>query len=433
MEPKLIYEPADFIRCHGSGRNDGPPDTSTSIWDVAFEPDVHNSAKLTNNVATCGGDAICITNIETGKVLMKYEQKEKSDVFYTLTWVLFPCENGTNQAILASGSQKGGIYFFLPKKKVCFYIWPFTTNLQSSERKRKRSVSKKDYGAVNSLVFHSKKKHWLFIALGSGDMYLYDIGSDFKLPKYGDINPQQLLKFEPNLGEVYNIVWTGIDSKWLIAGAQRGMVAWKIEEEKISPNQATQPTAVYFNLPKSSRKSDDENVTVVDSISMLNERLLLCKCVKHGCIYVINLESTVKDIKLVDGSSNLRIEKDTKVIAKLDWSKTDDYYMNIGCNSQGLICCGDNVGSIWVYDEPVFNMMLGQGDSPALLRAAVRLMWPPIQDDRLEDAEERPEKDRYNICVNKIAVSQNGEKIVAVTSNNMICIWKRRPDEMQKK
>jgi hypothetical protein len=264
-------------------------------------------------------------------------------------------------------------------------------------------------------------------------MYLYDIGSDFKLPKYGDINPQQLLKFEPNLGEVYNIVWTGIDSKWLIAGAQRGMVAWKIEEEKISPNQATQPSAVYLNLPKSSRKIDDENVTVVDSISMLNERLLLCKCVKHGCIYVINLESTVKDIKLVDGSSNLRIEKDTKVIAKLDWSQTDDYYMNIGCNSQGLICCGDNVGSLWVYDEPVFNMVLGQGDSPALFRAAVRLMWPQIQDDRLEDAEERPEKDRYNICVNKIAVSQNSEKIVAVTSNNMICIWKRRPDEMQKK
>jgi len=429
----MIYEPFEFIRCHGNGKDDVASDTKTSIWDAAFEPDVHDSSKITNNVATCGGIAICITNIETKEVLMKYEHRDTSEEFYTLAWAIFPYEDGTSKAVLVSGSKKGEICFFLPEIKECFYMWPFTKNLMRTNRQRKRSVSKKVFGAVSSLVCHSKMKNWLFIALRSGDIYLYDIGSNFIMPKYEEINPQQLMKFEAQLGEVYNIVWTGNESKWLIAGTQEGMVGWKIEEEKTSPIQATKRTLVHFKIPKCSRKNVDQNVTIVDSITMLNEWTVLTKCVSHGCIYVINLENAVQDIKVIDWNKKSRIETDVRVTAELYWKQCDAYYTNIGCNAQGLICCGDDVGSLWVYDQPDLDMMGGKGRYPPVLKPDVRLMWPPVQDDHLENTEEIPEKDRNEIIVNKVAVSQNGEKIIAVTSNNLICIWERQPDRIKTK
>lgn len=37
--------------------------------------------------------------------------------------------------------------------------------------------------------------------------------------------------------------------------------------------------------------------------------------------------------------------------------------------------------------------------------------------------------DTYDIVVDKCAVSPNGRHIVAVTSNNMVCIWKRGKED----
>ena len=52
---ELIYDPAHFIRCHGSGkRNKSPFDIKTQIWDVSFEPDSSDPQKTTNKIATCG-------------------------------------------------------------------------------------------------------------------------------------------------------------------------------------------------------------------------------------------------------------------------------------------------------------------------------------------------------------------------------------------
>ena len=41
-------------------------------------------------------------------------------------------------------------------------------------------------------------------------------------------------------------------------------------------------------------------------------------------------------------------------------------------------------------------------------------------------SESNLENGRRNITIDKVDVSYNGDYIVAVTSNNMICIWKRK-------
>jgi hypothetical protein len=52
------------------------------------------------------------------------------------------------------------------------------------------------------------------------------------LPSYTGIDPTQLLRLNPDFGEVYNIAWTG-ESRWLLAGTVSGLVGWRIDDEKV--------------------------------------------------------------------------------------------------------------------------------------------------------------------------------------------------------
>lgn len=70
----LSYDPMHFIRSHS--KNNDPADIQTQIWEVVFEPDPQFPEKTTSRVATCGGNSICIIDVNTGTVLMKYKHKE---------------------------------------------------------------------------------------------------------------------------------------------------------------------------------------------------------------------------------------------------------------------------------------------------------------------------------------------------------------------
>jgi len=424
---EVIYDPSHFIRCHGTAKNNkGPADTKTQIWDVSFEPDPNDPEKTTNKIATCGGNSICVINIVSGEVLMKYSHKEKGEDFYTITWTLLPHQDGTNRSALVSGSVKGEICMFYPDEKICFYIWPFTKNGEKGKKGSK---------AINSVVFHSKRKTWLFIGLANGTIYLYDIGSNLVLPEYSGVEPRELLKFEPHLGEIYNIIWTGNESQWLMAGCKAGMVGWQIDEAKVLDtykDNVYTPITVDFRMPTNDRGDVAGNGSIVDSLDVLNDYTVVSKCVMHGNLYVVDLAKTIHELEGFDMNKSTRTEKEAKIIAKLDWSKTDNFYMNMGCNRLGLICCGDDQGSLWVYEQRSLGKHMAVGDlkynekEPDLIKANVRLMWPDLQDVNLENSESHPEKDRYDIIVDKVAVSQDSEHIVAVTSNNMVCIWKRQ-------
>ncbi len=62
------------------------------------------------------------------------------------------------------------------------------------------------------------------------------------------------------------------------------------------------------------------------------------------------------------------------------------------------------------------------------MEPTVRLAWPELQDDHLENSRKIP-MDRHNIIIDKVAASHDNTHIVAVTSNNMVCIWKRTSDD----
>ncbi len=93
-----------------------------------------------------------------------------------------------------------------------------------------------------------------------------------------------------------------------------------------------------------------------------------------------------------------------------------------------------------MYNQPQFGRDSSEEDSAAggggggasakkdLVEPTTRLAWPELQDDHLENSRKVP-LDRHDIIIDKVAASHDNAHIVAVTSNNMVCIWKRTSDD----
>jgi len=96
---------------------------------------------------------------------------------------------------------------------------------------------------------------------------------------------------------------------------------------------------------------------------------------------------------------------------------------------KGLIACGDDRGSLWLYNLPQFGKDGGKSVE-GKVDPTTRLMWPELQDDHLENSRKVP-LDRHNIIIDKVAASHDNSHIVAVTSNNMVCIWRRTSEDDQ--
>ena len=299
---------------------------------VVFEPDAQDNAKTTSHVATCGGNSICIIDVNSGTVLMKYKHKDIKENFYTLAWTTLTLDDEKTN-ILASGGIRGEIRMFHPQNKVktgflenqlflvvtvvcqvCFHEW--------------RPVDKKNT-AVNSLVFHTSQvatlhpapcssdpplpstsavqsslhlclpaplplctsipqPTWLFCGTNDGVVSLWDVGTP-SLPTYDGVNPKQLLKLFPDYGDVYNIAWSGHQSNWLLAGTAAGLVGWNVEAKKVTEQGAKyRPIMVDFLLPESD-KDQGEN-PIVDSLAVVSEWTIVAKCALHGLIYMWDLK-----------------------------------------------------------------------------------------------------------------------------------------------
>ena len=88
-----------------------------------------------------------------------------------------------------------------------------------------------------------------------------------------------------------------------------------------------------------------------------------------------------------------------------------------------MICCGDDKGSLWLYNLPQFGKDSPTPNIKSRIEVSARLLWPELQDDHLENSRKVP-LDRHDIIIDKVAASHDNNYVVAVTSNNMVCIWK---------
>ena len=69
----------------------------------------------------------------------------------------------------------------------------------------------------------------------------------------------------------------------------------------------------------------------------------------------------------------------------------DNPSFNSNVKGKGLICCGDDKGSLWLYHQPQFGKDCAKPiTSGKAIPPTTRLMWPELQDDHLENSRKVP-------------------------------------------
>ena len=107
------------------------------------------------------------------------------------------------------------------------------------------------------------------------------------------------------------------------------------------------------------------------------------------------------------------------LLSKYKWSETKHIFMNMGCHKAGgLVVCGDDQGTLWLYDMSNIVENFPQ-QVQGVLEPNICILWPEVEDDYSKNPGSN------EILVNKVATNWNSEFIVAVTSTNLVCIWRR--------
>ena len=375
-DPKdFLYEPLHFIRSHCE--EDCTADSTTQIWDVVFEPGQEDV------VATCGGRYLCVFSVSTGELLMKYTHKSKGHELYSLSWTVLGCGN-----LLASGSACGEVRLYHPAREVAFYSWT-----------HKKEV------AVNAVEFHTSQPSWLFTATNESIISLWDIG-DPNPPDYSRCRHVQLLKMVADMGDVYSMAWVE-EGQWVMVGTMKGLVGWKVMADKVKEDKFPRhkPIMVEFSLPGVS-----SSTPYVDSVCSLGGGLVAAKCVGLGKISVFRAEFR----EMTKQTRYYKVE----VLAQFGWQKTDNFYMNIGGSAQlGMMGCGDDQGSTWVYKLPTWLADEANKDDHEQqnILPIGRLAWPDLGKHSAKG----------QTMLDKVAFSPCGQYIVVVTNTNIVAIWRR--------
>ena len=176
-----------------------------------------------------------------------------------------------------------------------------------------------------------------------------------------------------------------------------------------------------FLLPQS--EEDNGEFPIVDSVGVVSEWSIVAKCALHGLLYLWDLKKSTETLESENKQQKLVVEKSAVMLSVLKWSDTDNYFMNLSCHKDvGVVVCGDDAGSVWIYNTLSVPV---QGT----VDPTIRLMWPQLQDDHLENSRKVP-LDRHCIVINSVASSWDSNYIVAVTSNNMVAIWNLMDQEL---
>lgn len=88
-----------------------------------------------------------------------------------------------------------------------------------------------------------------------------------------------------------------------------------------------------------------------------------------------------------------------------------------------LLACGDDKGSIWIYNlEDIDNLQGSSENNKMVIEAENIVKWPKLEDKYLKK-KKKLELDVYDIVIAKCAVHSGGNYIVAVTNNNFVCLY----------
>ncbi|KAL5110313.1 Leucine-rich repeat and WD repeat-containing protein 1 [Taenia crassiceps] len=389
------YDPLHFIRCHA--RDNDPLDCSTKVWRCAFEPNPADPRSTTSVVATCGGECVCLIDCQTGKVLKRF--KHVGEEFYAVAWTTVEMASGHPTNLLAAAGKLKEIRLLHPEQLVCY-----------AEMKGHREE-------IACMVFHPTKPTILFSGDSKACVCVWDVGIP-SAPEYRTRHHllMRLICPRPHLNPVLNLVFMP-NYDTLLAGCEDGVFAWTIQDFRKQRFAEDRVPTMEIKIPTNREPC-------FDGLARLSENLVVVKCVEEGEIYVFDFAQLLLNRKRAASPKKIVT---AEVLGQLRWQTTDEIYINVTARpGLGAVVCGDNEGTIWVYDlqEHVVNEENGKKFK---VKPVKILEWPEcsVGGNREEDPQvkESINSGFKNPVVNATDISSDGAFLVAVTDNNLVCIW----------
>ncbi|NWS71572.1 LRWD1 protein, partial [Crotophaga sulcirostris] len=388
-------EPLHFLQCHSKGNS--REDFKTELWSCVFEPLLDSGARKdpivssSRTVATCGGESVCLIDCETGTVLKKY--KVATEVFFSVAWTTLTMEIGDSQKkshnILAAAGRRGIVKLIHVAADFCY----------GEIKAHKKPIA--------TVCFSPARETHLFTASYDKRIALWDIG----IPDCDyNFKASQLLMLEvPSVPLRLALVPT-CPEQYLLAGCENGCFTWNI---KLDKKQKNRPYEAAFQFP-----DEDGGMTTshsVDGLAFLNDDVVVSKSSKPGCIFLWSWSRSF-DTK----GKGCQQTVSAVILAELEWSTTDMPYLTLStCPAKDYVFCGDEKGSIWMYNlsnhTRAWSSAKGKRSDRHIPPTQI-LKWP-----ELRVAGEQPTE----VLANNVVSDPTLTYLVVVTSVNIIAIWKK--------
>ncbi|XP_003794223.1 leucine-rich repeat and WD repeat-containing protein 1 [Otolemur garnettii] len=377
-QPALKLEPLHFLQCHS--KNNSPEDLKTQLWACAFEPAWEEGA-TSQTVATCGGEAVCVIDCQTGIVLHKY--KAPGEEFFSVAWTALMVVTQTGHkkrwSVLAAAGLRGLVRLLHVRAGFCC------------------GVIRAHKKAIATLCFSPTHETHLFTASYDKRIILWDIG----VPNHDyEFQASQLLTLDTTSTPLRLCPVASCPDAYLLAGCEGGCCCWDV---RLDQPQKRRVCEVEFLFSEGSEASARR----VDGLAFLSDDVVASKGSSLGTIYLWSWSQT-----WVGRGSQTTVA--VVILARLQWSPTDLAYFSLSvCPDEGIVLCGDEEGSVWIYD--VKNVL----KQPPLLPAAPTqiLKWP------------QPWAHNQTVSktmVNTVVANPTFTYLTALTDSNIVAIWKRQ-------
>ncbi|NXB20541.1 LRWD1 protein, partial [Rhagologus leucostigma] len=387
-------EPLHFLQCHSKGNS--REDFKTQLWSCVFEPVLDSGARKdpivssSRTVATCGGESVCLIDCETGTVLKKY--KVATEEFFSVAWTTLTMVISDSRKkahnILAAAGRRGIVKLIHVAADFCY----------GEIKAHKKPIA--------TVCFSPTQETHLFTASYDKRIALWDIG----IPDCDyNFKASQLLVLETASIPLRIALVPTCPEQYLLAGCEDGCFAWNI---KLDKGQKSRPFEAIFQFP------DDESMTTshrVDGLAFLNDDVVVSKSSKPGCIYLWSWSRSF-DAK----GKGCQRTMSAVILAELEWSTTDMSYLTLStCPAKEYVFCGDEKGSVWMYNLSGYTTAWGSAKgkrSERRISPTQILKWPELR----VNGEQPPE-----ILVNNVVADPAFTYLVVLTSVNITAIWKK--------
>nr|XP_044602206.1 leucine-rich repeat and WD repeat-containing protein 1 isoform X5 [Equus asinus] len=399
--PKL--EPLHFLQCHS--KNNSPRDLETQLWACAFEPawEEGHVGATSQTVATCGGEAVCVIDCQTGIVLHKY--KAPGEEFFSVAWtalmVVTQAGHKKRWSVLAAAGLRGLVRLLHVRAGFCCGVI----------RAHKKAIATLCFSPTHEThLFTCRREQGLLRATcplpiaSSAASYdkriiLWDIGvpnHDYEFQA-----SSQLLTLDTTSIPLRLCPVASCPDAYLLAGCEGGCCCWDVRLDQPQKRRVCDVEFVFEGSEASRRR--------VDGLAFVNDDVVASKGNGLGTICLWSWSQTW----LGRGSQSTVA---VVVLARLQWSHTELAYFSLSaCPDEGIVLCGDEEGNVWVYD---IKRILTQQPLPlAAPQAPTQILkWP--QPRALGQAVTKT-------MVNTVVANPTFTYLTALTDSNIVAIWRK--------